>query len=491
MTTTLTSLPCPPRYGTPRDPSRPTLGPAVAQVMEWLGQPPTPWQQHVLDVALEVDPDTGRLYYREVRLWVPRQSGKTTLLLGLMLHRCLSWQDQRVSYTAQTRNHARKKFEDEHIPILKRCRRLRGKFRTRMTNGNEALLWPSTGSRWGIESTTKKAGHGDSLDLVVADEFFAQEDDRIEAGSRPTMITRPQPMIVFVSTFGDDDEGESSIGEPMWRKVADSRERCTSGQHGRVASFEWSAADEDHDGIDYGDRGLWRRTMPALQCNGGIIPEEAVAADYESMSLAAFKRAYLNLKPRRTAKPKAVPADQWADALDEGYEMGSARVAFGVDVAPDASWASIVAVQRRPDGAMHLEVIDHEQGADWLEERLSQRIKSNRPLALGWDAGGPTAAYTPEIERALGPRCKPVKLRGGEWQAACASFLADLKDRKIRHGGDALLDAAVSGAVRKTVGQSWIWDRAGVDITPLAATTAALRAYDLHAPRRSIYEDDE
>ena len=55
-----------------------------------LGTPLMPWQQRVADTALEVDPGTGRLAYREVTLTVPRQSGKTTLILALAVHRALA-----------------------------------------------------------------------------------------------------------------------------------------------------------------------------------------------------------------------------------------------------------------------------------------------------------------------------------------------------------------------------------------------------------------
>src|SRR5689334_10794972 len=84
-------LQCPPRWGTPRRPDRATLGPRAAEVATLLGTPLMPWQRHVLDVALEVDPETGRLAYQEVDLTVPRQSGKTLLLLCLMVHRALGF----------------------------------------------------------------------------------------------------------------------------------------------------------------------------------------------------------------------------------------------------------------------------------------------------------------------------------------------------------------------------------------------------------------
>jgi phage terminase large subunit-like protein len=71
--------------------------------MQMLGVELMPWQQLVLDTALEINPLTKRLAYREVRLTVPRQQGKSTLLLAVMVHRCLGMGDnQRIVATAQT-----------------------------------------------------------------------------------------------------------------------------------------------------------------------------------------------------------------------------------------------------------------------------------------------------------------------------------------------------------------------------------------------------
>ena len=55
-----------------------------------LGQPFMPWQRLVADVGCEIDPVTGLPAYREVRVTVPRQSGKTTLFLAWQVNRCVS-----------------------------------------------------------------------------------------------------------------------------------------------------------------------------------------------------------------------------------------------------------------------------------------------------------------------------------------------------------------------------------------------------------------
>ena len=52
----------PPRFGTRRRPERDTYGTAAGILARTkLGRPLLPWQQLVLDVALEIDPATGRL----------------------------------------------------------------------------------------------------------------------------------------------------------------------------------------------------------------------------------------------------------------------------------------------------------------------------------------------------------------------------------------------------------------------------------------------
>jgi hypothetical protein len=50
--TSCPSLTCPPAFGTPRDPSRATLGGRVADAAARLGKPFMPWQRHVADVVM-------------------------------------------------------------------------------------------------------------------------------------------------------------------------------------------------------------------------------------------------------------------------------------------------------------------------------------------------------------------------------------------------------------------------------------------------------
>lgn len=240
--TTISRIACPPRYGTPRTASRPTLGPAVGEVARLLGKPLMPWQQYVADVILELDPDTGRLAYTEFGLTVPRQSGKSTLLLAKAVHRATATKffgpRQQIVYTAQTRKDARKKWEEDYVEDLKASPAFRNKQAAHFGNGNEHIRFANR-SRFGIESTTEKAGHGGTIDEAYIDEAFAQVDGRMEQAFGPAMITRRNKQLGWISTAGWLD------GSPYLQdKVAAGRAQVEMGIRTGLAYFEWSAGED-------------------------------------------------------------------------------------------------------------------------------------------------------------------------------------------------------------------------------------------------------
>ena len=127
-----------PRWATERT-DRETYGGTVAEVAAVLGIELMPWQRRVLDVALEHE--GGRLAYRDVVVTVPRQSGKSTLLLPVIVWRMLAARSTLI-YGAQSRLAARQKLLDDLLPILARSRLAKSFTATRAT-GQEALRAPT------------------------------------------------------------------------------------------------------------------------------------------------------------------------------------------------------------------------------------------------------------------------------------------------------------------------------------------------------------
>ena len=160
---------CVPRFATPRRPERPTFGGEIAKVASGFGLPLMPWQQLVADVGGERLPD-GRPAYREIIVTVPRQSGKTTLILAWEVHRALLWdQPQRIAYTAQTGQDARSKLiEDQWDDILSRSPMKSAVRQAKRAMGATALIFKN-GSRIDALATSADAGHGKTLGLAVID----------------------------------------------------------------------------------------------------------------------------------------------------------------------------------------------------------------------------------------------------------------------------------------------------------------------------------
>lgn len=283
-----------PRFGSPRR-DRGTYGGAVRALAGRVGVELMPWQSLVADVALEHDAD-GRLAYRDVAVAVPRQSGKTTLIMSVMVWRMLAKPGQRVAYMAQTRLAARSKLFDLWWPALRRSP-LSELFTLTRATGAESLR-SANGSILTILSADEAAGHGETLDLAVLDECWAL-DAQAEQAVRPAMVTRRDAQLWLLSTAGT----ERSV---FWRgKVDAGRTAAASGLDG-TAFFEWSAGPE----ADASDPEVWRGCMPAL---GITVDEASVQADLASMAPAEFKRAYCNLWPDEADGGwRVIPKDVWA-----------------------------------------------------------------------------------------------------------------------------------------------------------------------------------
>ena len=421
------------------------------------------WQRDVADVAYEIDPDTGRLVYREIRLTVPRQSGKTTLMLAAMAHRCIAMGPrQRVGYTAQTGKDARLKWEDEHVPVLERSP-MASLMQVRRTNGSEAIRWEN-GSLWSLLATTETAGHGAQLDLGVIDEAFALTDDRLEQAMKPAMVTRPQPQLWIVSTAGTEDSLYLND------KIDDGRMRAAAGQTSSVAFFEWSAPED----ADIADPATWYACMPAL---GRTVPIEAIRSDFESMREPEFRRAYLNQRQDRTSTaPWQIIAEaDWQACADKSSSIDDYPT-IALDVTPSRAMASIAAAGRRADGAPHVEIIGNRPGTSWVLDWFASDDRARRYKSVVIDPVSGANSLVPELRR-LGLNIVEVGAR--QVVAGCGNFYDLATTHRLRHIDQVPLNAAVAGSKKRNLGDAWAWHRrdTSVDVSPLVAATLALHAH--------------
>ncbi|MFJ9573579.1 terminase large subunit domain-containing protein [Streptomyces bacillaris] len=474
-------LECPPRWGTPRHPDRPSLGPKLWKVMDRLGAPPMPWQKYVTDVALEIDPATGLFAHREVGLSVSRQQGKTELCLAAQVHRALAWPRQNIIYAAQTRGMARQRWEDEFWEKISSSA-LAKRARIRKSNGNEAILWPSTRSRMGITANTEKAGHGPPLDLGFIDEAFAHEDDRLEQAFSPAMLTRAMAQLWWASAGGTTKSvwlnRKREVGRALIEALFAELAEDPAAARPRAAYFEWFAPED----MDRADPATWRATLPAL---GHTVTEAVIAAELEKLDPAEFDRAYLN----RTRKPTPptdpnVPKAAWPALADPGSKTGG-DVVFAVDVSQDRAHASIGVASVRPDGRVHVELVDRRGGTAWVVPALVRLKKARDPLLIAVaSSGAPAGSLIDDLVKAgiTVPEDKEhphrgylAVLRTNDIVEACGQMADAMTQGLLAHVEQAPLTAAVNGARTRRIGDAWTLDRTKslADVAPFVAVTIA------------------
>lgn len=494
----------PPRFGTPRNPDRRSLGPQVGKVAQRLGMDLMPWQQLVLDVALEVEDDPWSpsgygLVYPEVVVSTPRQQGKSTLVLSKVIHRAKALAvfggPQRVLYTAQDRNNARKKWLEDHVGQLERSGAFRGQYKVSKANGAELIRW-ANGSLHGICAPTDEAAHGETLDEGVIDEAWAHETDDVEQGMSPAMITRRNRQFCVLSTAG------TAKSRYLWRKVNIGRELTSAAgsQRAPFAYFEWSAPEDAP--ID--DPATWAACNPAY---GITITRSALEFEFRRLAakgpegLDQFRRAHLNqwveIPVLQEAPVFVVDLEAWLRAADTDPDdpltvPESARmldpVALAIDASPGLTSAAIGAAGHRGDGLPQVECVEHRQGTDWLAPRLLELVRRHKPAAVLLDESGPVGSLVPDLER-VGITLQKVSAR--EHAQATGLFLDRANRGTLRHIAQPELLAAIQAARLRPMGEASAFTRrnAGGDVCPLIACTLALWALTTAPPpkRKAVF----
>jgi hypothetical protein len=445
---------CSPSYATRRRPERPNNADRVARVARLFGLELMPWQRQVIEVATEIDPDSGHPAYRSVGVSTPRQSGKSTLILALLLDRCLLWdRPQACVWTGQDGTSIRKKWLNEIIPDLERSKLAPMIAQVRRANGSEGVEW-HTGSRIDLLPSSETAGHGMVLDLCVLDEIFADTDNRREAALLPAMATRADAQMLLCSTAG------TAASSFYNRKVKQGRQAVADDTGRGMAYFEWSCPED----WDPDDEESWWGFMPALghTITPAVIREAKAALADEP---AEFLRAFGN-RPQIDGGD-VIPDRVWRRVVSPDASVGR-PVRIAVDVGADRDVAAVAVAD-----ATSVELIEYRAGSlDWVVPRLRELV-DRWGCPVVFDARGPASglAGLDVLPRVQG-------LGSNEVAEACSRFFDGVADSLVSIRQEPQLDAGVKGLVRRPVGDRFVWSRKGSrrDVTGLYAATLAWAA---------------
>lgn len=452
----------PPRWATPRDPSRPTDGADGAFLAHLRGRPWLPHQRATADLVGERLPNGRYAYPIVIVLW-PRQCGKTTWAFDLAEGRCLAQADYRAAYTAQTGQITSERFRERMGELGDTA--LGRRVKMRQSQGTERMTY-GRGSY--VKAFPPKDGalRGSALDLVVVDEPQQIDEDLGLALDRtilPTFTTRPRRQMILVGTAGDD------LSRYLARYVAMAR----AGAAG-VALIEYGAEPDE----DPADPAVWHRRHPGLAA--GLTDTDALRDAFNVLGAAGFAQEYLTVW--QSNADRTIPAAAWAAIRHrDAKPADSVPPVIGVDVAVDRTGASVVACWPDQQGVPTVELVAYRPGVDWVAAEVARLHTAHR--AQVWIDGGTGPASTVAADPLLAGRdwLHPVTPR--EYTAACASMFDHIGAGSVAHRGDKALDAAAAGAVRRTVGDGWAWARrtSTADVSPLVAASLAVHGH-LHRP---------
>lgn len=453
----------PPRYGTPRNPDRQTIGGGVGKVMAALKNPPMPWQRDFLAAACEIDPDTGLFWYRNVILILPRQGGKTSTSRGKITHRALTTPDALMLYTAQDRNKARKRLEKNFYNPLKASPLAHLLGKPRWQAGSEALRW-TTGAELGIDAVGRKTGHGDTLTEAHIDEAYAHRDTAIEQGITPTLITVPGSQKWITSAAGDTD---STF---LWNKVEMGRALVESGQASRTLYWEYGAEED----LDPEDPETALSSHPAI---GHTITLDAVLDDIlNSTDKDDAYRAYYSWWAKPKAAPRVIPTDAWESNYVTGAEETWTGTPFwAVDTSPDRETTSIAMAAKSmdPKARCYLELYEELMGTAGVVPTMVKLRSDFGGNIIAVDGSGAAKSLARDLED---EGFEVIKVPGTSRIDACGGLYDDALAGTLRFENDPTLNTSMGNATKQYVsGRAWLFARnkSLADISGLYAVTFA------------------
>ena len=262
-----------------------SLGFAVIQYAEGvLNKSLYPWQKWALIHSLEVTGELAgdwKFRFRTVLFLISRQSGKTVLssVLASFFQNVLGVKS--IFGTSLSLDKAEEVWESviadqEAVPEL--AAQIE---RVSRTNGGKRLILKG-GRQYKVGAPTRRAGRGDSNDLVMLDEIREHRDWECFSASVASTVARPNGIVICFSNAGDPDSvvlrqlRATAIEHITGQEAADFGGQVDADTLGL---FEWAAPDgaatDDMEALAQANPalGYGLLTVRALMANRQTFPE--------------------------------------------------------------------------------------------------------------------------------------------------------------------------------------------------------------------------
>lgn len=437
-----------------------------------------PWQEWALIHALEIVGDLAhdwRFRFRTVMFLISRQNGKTVLseviasffLNVLMVENIfgtsLSLEKAEEVWEAVIRD--QEDYSELSADVTRISR----------TNGKKSLELTG-GRKYKVGAPTRRAGRGDSNDLVMLDEIREHRDWETWSAAAASTNAKPNGLIVAFSNAGDPD----SIVLRQLRSQALGKADDFGGDvdTATLGLFEWSAPD----GAATDDLEALAQANPAM--GYGLLTERALLSNRTTFPEAKF-RAECMCQQVETILPAPFPDGAWAAGVDPASSIPpEQQVYFGIDLSQDRRWTSIAACGLRDDGNWHIEVVARRIGTEWAIDWFRERAMKGAMKLAFQSRGAPVSGLAEQIctikgvER-IGIEGPDLSNGWGRFYDAVCACLPDRDGAKIFHLVQPILDTPAKTMQLRQMGNGVeLPDRikSPDDIAPLFACIMAFTA---------------
>lgn len=371
---------------------------------------------------------------------ISRRNGKSVEIEVLILVGLFLLGEKKIMYTAHRDDTADEVFNNV-VAAIQRTPKLWAELvdkGPRRANGQRSITLRS-GAICKFRTRTKQSARGTGYDRLIIDEVQELDDQEYEALS-PLVTGSPNAQLNYAGSAGGL---RSVIAAKLWRQyLAKESGLCYRGWH----------ADPD---ADFDDLDLVARTNPRL---GHGLSYEFIASEFRKMTRAGFGRERVGVPtyPREEGEAWVIPEEAWERAKDLQSQVADGNgVQIVLEADPDLDKGTISIAGRRADGAMHIEVVLHDDGVAWMLER-TKTLQDSWGATAWVDPKGPLGFMLGDLdEDGIKYRTfEPEDLKNAwTWLYTSANPKPDprdpqrvLPDPTVRHRGGVLMTQALAAA---------------------------------------------
>lgn len=375
-----------------------TLGhAAIAYAKEVLGMDLYPWQEWELIHSMEIIGDLKsewKFRFRVVVDMISRQNGKTVLskvkasfflnVLGV----------ENIFGTSLSMDKAEETWEaviedQESIPAL--ASEIKNVARR---NGGKKLVL--TGNRtYKVGAPTRRAGRGDSNDVVILDEIREQRDWETWSAAVASTTAKPNGVILGFSNAGDPDSIVlRQLRSQALEKINGTKANDFGGDvdADSLGWFEWSAPDN----ADTNDMEALAQANPAL--GYGRLTERALLSNRSTFPENKF-RSECMCQQVETILPEPFPDGAWLGGQDENsFIREDSELFWGIEMSQDRRYTVIAVCGLREDGNYHVEIVERRSGTEWAVDWFRARAPKYGEMKLCFQGrGSPVSGLAEQI----------------------------------------------------------------------------------------------